>query len=440
MIPFVTGSHRKIDESLPFISEWKTDNRGVSNSDQITLPLLSAGVYNFTVDWGDSTQDTITSWNQAEVTHTYPAAGTYTVTIIGILKGWSFNPGGDRGKIIDISQWGVLDFYSQFTGVADYFIDCVNLDISATDAPILENTTSLGTAFFGCSSLTTPDFSQWDTSKVTNMNFMFTNCTNFNGDISTWDVSGVNSFLRAFLNCSSFNQPLNDWDVSGVNSINSFAAMFSNCTSFNQDLDKWDTSNALNMSNMFQGCTNFNGDVSTWDTGNVTNMGGMFQNCVNFNQDLDQWDTSKVTNMNSMFNNCRNFNGDVTTLDVSEVINMQSMFRLCSNFNQNIGVWDVSNVTNMSTMFQSAVAFDQDIGDWNISSVTNFTNFMAGKNNSNYSAANLDSIYNKWSLLTVQPNININFNTIKYNSTSQAGRDVLTSAPNNWTINDGGQV
>jgi hypothetical protein len=63
---------------------------------------------------------------------------------------------------------------------------------------------------------------------------------------------------------------------------------------------------------------------------------------------------------------------------------------------------------------------------------------MAGKTSSNYSAANLDSIYNKWSLLSVQPNEDINFNTIKYTSAGQAGRDILTSAPNNWTITDGG--
>jgi hypothetical protein len=65
---------------------------------------------------------------------------------------------------------------------------------------------------------------------------------------------------------------------------------------------------------------------------------------------------------------------------------------------------------------------------------------MAGKTNLNYSAANLDSIYNNWSLLSVQPNLSINFGTIKYNSTAQSGKDILDFAPNNWTIVDGGQV
>jgi ABC-type molybdate transport system substrate-binding protein len=91
----------------------------------------------------------------------------------------------------------------------------------------------------------------------------------------------------------------------------------------------------------------------------------------------------------------------------------------------------------MANMFQNCL-FNQDIGSWNISNVTNFANFMANKTAANYSAANLDSIYNNWSLLTVNPNLSISFGTIKYTAAGQAGKDVLTNAPNNWTIVDGG--
>jgi hypothetical protein len=41
-------------------------------------------------------------------------------------------------------------------------------------------------------------------------------------------------------------------------------------------------------------------------------------------------------------------------------------------------------------------------------------------------------------LLSVQPNININFGTAKYTIAGSAGRLVLTSAPNNWVCVDGG--
>ena len=81
-----------------FISQWKTDNAGTSNDDQITLPLVSSGTYDFTVDWGDGTQDTITSHDDAAVTHTYPSAGTYTVQIAGTISGWQFDDGGEIGR------------------------------------------------------------------------------------------------------------------------------------------------------------------------------------------------------------------------------------------------------------------------------------------------------------------------------------------------------
>jgi surface protein len=90
-------------------------------------------------------------------------------------------------------------------------------------------------------------------------------------------------------------------------------------------------------------------------------------------------------------------------------------------------------------MFESATNFNQPIGSWDVSNVTDFSDFMTGKTDTNYSSANLDAIYNGWSLLTVQPNLlNVNFGTIKYTLAGQAGRNILTGAPYNWQIFDGG--
>jgi hypothetical protein len=87
--------------SNTFVSQWDTTltSSGSSNSSQIRLPLIF-GTHDFTVDWGDGTSDTITSWNQAEVTHTYASEGIYTVAIDGTLVGWRFNDGGDKIQMV----------------------------------------------------------------------------------------------------------------------------------------------------------------------------------------------------------------------------------------------------------------------------------------------------------------------------------------------------
>ncbi|NBT57599.1 BspA family leucine-rich repeat surface protein, partial [bacterium] len=145
-----------------FVSTWKTDNTstGSSASNQITLPLESTGTYNFTVDWGDGTSNTITSGTDANRTHTYATAGTYTVTINGTITGFRFENPGDRQKITNISKFGSLRLGNN----GSYFDSANNLTITATDALDLTGTTNLSSAFTGCTSLTTaPSMASWDT-------------------------------------------------------------------------------------------------------------------------------------------------------------------------------------------------------------------------------------------------------------------------------------
>jgi hypothetical protein len=65
---------------------------------------------------------------------------------------------------------------------------------------------------------------------------------------------------------------------------------------------------------------------------------------------------------------------------------------------------------------------------------------MGGKTPATFSTTNLNAIYNGWSLLTVQPNLTIDFGTANYTAAGATGRATLDNAPNNWTIVDGGQV
>lgn len=360
----------------------------VGAADSFRLPTLISGTYSFDVDWGDENTDTITVWNQSEVTHDYTTAGagTYDITITGVYNGWSVNNYADRLKITEIKQWGNILGIGAFA-----FTGASNMTITATDIPDMSGTTTLNAAFGNCSSITSiPNMGSWNMSNVTDLRQCFRNCTNFNENINGWNTSSLTVFVSGtegcFEGCSSFNSPLDNWDVSGVSLFNN---LFEGCTVFNQDLTSWNTSSMTTASSMFLGCTAFNGDVTGFDVSGVSVFTSMFQNCSNFNQNISGWTTSSATNFVNMFRNA-------------------------TSFNQNLGGWDVSGVTTANNMF---------FGN-NVLSTANYSSLLIG-----------------WAAQTVQSGVPFSANTATYTiATAQASRDILTNAPNNWTITDGGGV
>ena len=240
-----------------FTTVWNTTklSTGSTANNQIKLPLISQGVYDFVVDWGDGTTSTIQAWNAAAATHTYATAGTYTVNITGIIHGFCFNYGGDKLKLMAIAQWGILRVATlAYSGAASFF-GCANLIFLNNDFLDTTNLTSLASFFYECSSITTiPGLSLWDVSSVTDMSYMFASCTNFNQPLNSWDVSSVTAMSSMFHSCTNFNQPLNSWDVSKVTAMN---AVLYSCTNFNQPLNNWDVSKVTSM-------TYFLGAANAW--------------------------------------------------------------------------------------------------------------------------------------------------------------------------------
>ena len=222
---------------IDFISSWKTDNTstGSSNDDQVKLPLDSSGTYNFVVDWGDSSTDTITAWDQSEVTHTYSSIGTYEIKITGQCEVFRFNNTGDRLKLLDISNWGNEEF--RFGNDGGIFYGCSNLNISATDDAITTITNSLTNCerfFEGCTSFN-GDVSNFDTSNVTNMSSMFYNCNAFNQSVSNFDTSNVTDMSSMFRYCNAFNQDISNFDISLVTIMNNMLSFAENWSTANYD-------------------------------------------------------------------------------------------------------------------------------------------------------------------------------------------------------------
>lgn len=382
-----------------FVTTWKTDNAGTSNSTSITIPTQGSG-YNYDVDWdNDGTFDDIGV--TGNITHDYGTAGTYTVAIRGDFPRIFFNFTGDREKILSIEDWGAIAWSSMNTA----FGGCSNLVINATNAP--------------------------DLSSVVSMEFMFNGCQSLNQSINHWDVSNVNNMRGLFSGATSFNQDLSSWNTFAVTDM-SFT--FNNCQSFNQDITTWNTANVNTMQAMFQGCLSFNQDISGWNVGNVTNTSAMFVAAAAFNQNIGGWDTSSMSIMGGMFAGATAFNQDISSWNTGSATIMFRMFDGATAFNQNIGSWNTASVTNMEEMFKGATAFDQNIGSWNVESVTAFTNMFDG---ATLSTANYDALLTGWDAQNLQSNVNFNGGNSKYCNAAAARDNMITS--DGWTITDGGR-
>jgi len=240
-----------------FISEWDTTQAG-SASDTVVLPLLSGGSYSGTIDWGDGNTSPLSYGNRS---HTYASGGTYTITISGSdIRGWQFNNSGDIRKIIDISNWGNLDITTNRA-----FYGCRNLDVSATDAPII-STTNLSDGFRLCLSLTNCDFSQWDVSLVTNMSALFLDCRSFNALIGNWDMSSVTNMNSMLRSTYLFNQDVGSWNFgSGVSARSTFL----DALIFDQDISGWDITGFTDFTSFMNGAqlstVNYNALLVGWE-------------------------------------------------------------------------------------------------------------------------------------------------------------------------------
>ena len=222
------------------------------------------------------------------------------------------------------------------------------------------NVTSMLAMFFGCSSLTNLDLSNFDTSKVTTMAEMFGDCSSLTTlDLSNFDTSKVTNMANMFWGCGSLTTlDVSNFDTSKVTIMQE---MFGDCSSLTTlDLSNFDTSKVTNMANMFRRCGSLTTlDVSNFDTSNVKIIGNMFQNCSSLTTlDLSNFDTSNVKSMVNMFQNC----SSLTTLDLS-------------NF-------DTSNVTVMNNMFQNCSSLTTiDFRNADFSSVTRYTNMFGSTSN-----------------------------------------------------------
>jgi len=230
------------------------------------------------------------------------------------------------------------------------YVDFSNLDTSkTTDMSWLffdsKNLRSLGVESFDCSSVTTMqgmfcnspaasslDFAQFNTGKVKDMSFMFAG-----SKVSKLNLAGIDT--SHVVNMSSmFGTPmLRELDLSGLKtpSLTAMREMFSCCESLKEiDLSSFDVSNVESCSGLFNRCFSLERvNLSGWNTSHMTDMSWMFYDCASLRAiDLTHFNTSAVTSMGNMFEGCKRLVAlDLKSFDTSRVTDMALMFYDCAS-------------------------------------------------------------------------------------------------------------
>lgn len=238
-----------------------------SASDTFILPCGDLNTYDAIIDWGDSSTSAITTYNDADLSHTYSSGGTYTVKITGRLPWINFATAGDYLKIGVLSQWGDVVIES---GASSYN-GCSNLTVTATDAPTIT---------------------------ATDLSRMFKDCVLANPIVTAWDISTATDILGIFFGCVLANPTVTSWDVSNVTNMSS---LFSGASVATPNVTSWNTSSATNMSSMFRDALLAEPNISSWNVSTVTQMVSMFDGALVANPIITSWTLPLVTDMSNMF-------------------------------------------------------------------------------------------------------------------------------------------
>ena len=283
----------KINENLNsskiknFITTWR-----VNAGDTLMLPVsLNIGSNNFTVDWGDGTEETVSS-EEGDLTdyprHTYEVAGDYDITISGKCHYFTtYQFGEEYGnnpsqyeKLIALKSWGEIEAEKyEFTG-------CTNL--SGVIPSPSENT-----------------FANFND----DMKYLFYDCekiTSIPGDLFSNIPDTVINFKDTFYGCKGLTSIPENLFANAVNAEN-FESTFAHCeglTSIPENLFANNTK-VTTFLETFKECTNLTSIPENLFTNNtdVTDFSYAFYRCKQITTIPDTiFDKNqKVTNFNFTF-------------------------------------------------------------------------------------------------------------------------------------------
>ena len=346
-----------------------------------------------------------------------------------------------ENKGVTVSDSALLDEYPALInsievgsggGGDPYYEDLYNMRTS--------NGTDMGYMFYYFTG--SVDASKLDTSKATNVSYMFSYANTDNIILTGMSFPSTKSLGHMFDSASGTTLDLSSWDISNITDMSN---MFSYCYSLQSlDLSNWDASNVTNMSWMFSGCyylqelhlDNCNNNTiskiitssdlptdaamdggartiyckrsevvgltapTNWvfsyveESGTPLYVPGQFQYSMEVTEVRTMVDESH-NDLSNMFSGCMNLvSVNTEDWDTSNVTNMSSMFSGCYSLpSLDVSNFDTSKVTYMNSMFSSCNALQSlDLSNFDTSKVTDMSSMFSFSSLQSLDISNWDTI------------------------------------------------
>jgi surface protein len=199
-----------------------------------------------------------------------------------------------------------------------------------------------------------------DTSNVTNMAYMFSKASYLSttADVPLYlniNTSNVVNMAGMFRDC--FNLRYIDVSNFDTSKVTTMAYMFYNSGIYNIDLSSFDTSSNVSLEYMFAECDNMLNVKGVFDISTTDITGNMFYNCrllenINIQFICPNPRPNVAIGMSSMFSNCMKLKEiDLTAFSKILAGNIYAMFNSCYELEKIEGILDLYNCSQQGSAF-----------------------------------------------------------------------------------------
>lgn len=274
--------------------------------------------------------------------------------------------GYDGLSKVDVDCSDMLQTMVDMNGHADYlFANYNGTSFEPFKGLDISKATFAKNMFFNAGSGMTYN-NDFDTSKITNMSYMFNDAKFTEVSLNTDSATNLSNIFYA----SSSSTPLKKVYLSNTSKATDMSKLFSMRASLSE-ISSIDTSNATKTDSMFESCwalknfpeidlssatsaTSMFRDcraltsVVVKNAGLLTNISSMFSSCTSLvEMDFSGWGLASLSQVNSLFSNCTNLE-TVKGLDLYPTRYMSSIFSGCKNL-KNL---EINNITGSGSNFQ----------------------------------------------------------------------------------------